>query len=98
MPLRRPPARGGCVHSALRVSFAPMDRARSFWGWGYEDRFPDEDARRGIAAHVGGLLGRAFSPRPAPRLEDLRLPAPRVTPPPELAAFAYTDARTRASH
>ncbi len=72
-------------------------RARSLWGWGWADRFPDDAARRGIAAHVAALLGvEPPASRTPPTLETIRMPEPAVAPPPELAAFATTSRAERA--
>jgi alkyldihydroxyacetonephosphate synthase len=70
---------------------------RSFWAWGYADKLPDEDARRALAAQVSAMLGGSgLGPRPLPRLEDVKLPEPRVSPPPELAGFCSASAADRA--
>ncbi|HEY2515865.1 MAG TPA: FAD-binding protein, partial [Polyangiaceae bacterium] len=56
-------------------------RERSFWAWGWADRFPEEDARRIISARIGALFGREPPElRPVPHLEDVVLPASRVVP------------------
>ncbi|HEY5241264.1 MAG TPA: FAD-dependent oxidoreductase, partial [Polyangiaceae bacterium] len=76
-----------------------MTRARSLWGWGWADRFPDDDARRGLAQQAAAMLG---IPEPAlrslPTLESIRMPAPRVAPPAALAAFVTGDRLERAMH
>ena len=57
-------------------------RRRKFWGWGYEDQQPPHEQVReagaGLRAHLG--FEPAEVERPA-RLEDLRLPEPRLAPP-----------------
>ncbi|MGZ3449157.1 MAG: FAD-binding oxidoreductase [Polyangiales bacterium] len=54
-------------------------RARSFWGWGFADKFPDEDTRAGLVAFAEGVLGfSGLRPRPLPRLESIELPASRI--------------------
>jgi alkyldihydroxyacetonephosphate synthase len=76
-----------------------MSRTRSLWAWGWADRFPDDDARRGIALHVAAVLGIAPPAlRPAPTLETIRMPEPRVTPPEALAAVVSVDRLERAMH
>jgi alkyldihydroxyacetonephosphate synthase len=76
-----------------------MPRERSLWAWGWADRFPDDEARRGIAAHAGALLGiEAPALRVPPTLETIRLPEARVAPPPELAGFSSGERRDRAMH
>jgi alkyldihydroxyacetonephosphate synthase len=75
------------------------ERRRKFWGWGYEDQQPPaaevEQAGRAAREHLG------FGPaevEPPPRLEDVRLPPPRIEPPASLAGICRTDAYERASH
>lgn len=75
------------------------DRARSFWGWGYEDRFPDEETRRGMVAFAEGQLGfGGLAPQPLPRFQGLELPRPLLELPSALAPFCTTDARARVLH
>jgi alkyldihydroxyacetonephosphate synthase len=81
-------------------SHEPMtdDRRRSFWAWGYEDRLPDDEDRREMKAQLEGLLG--FPELPVmeyPSMEDIDIPDPRLDVPGELADFATTDRRVRAS-
>ena len=74
-------------------------RERSFWGWGWADRFPDEEARRSLAEQAGAMLGtKPPDPAPPPRLEGIALPRPVVAPPPELAAFSGAGAAERIAH
>jgi alkyldihydroxyacetonephosphate synthase len=73
------------------------ERQRSLWAWGWQDKFPDEGARKGMAQMVG-----AFVPRVAPVLRPLpssepRVGEPRAGIPDSLAAFATQDARDRAA-
>jgi len=84
---------------AMAREVDPGPRERSVWAWGWADRFPDDDARRGIAAQVGALLG--VDPpalRAPPTLETIRVPEPRVRAPGPLAAFVTADRRDRAMH
>ena len=74
-------------------------RRRSFWGWGYED----EATEPGHAAAIADLLAARFgverpSLRPAPKLADIALPAPRLAAPAPLREILTTDAHERASH
>src|SRR5687767_2317546 len=72
---------------------------RSFWAWGYEEKFPDEETRRGMAAHAETLLGfGGLSPRPLPRLEDVTLRPSRVSPPAELRPFVTSEKTDRVMH
>jgi alkyldihydroxyacetonephosphate synthase len=75
------------------------ERRRKFWGWGYEDQQPPaaevKQAGRAAREHLG------FGPaevEPPPRLEDVRLPPPRVEPPASLVGICATDPYERASH
>jgi alkyldihydroxyacetonephosphate synthase len=76
-----------------------MTRERSLWGWGWADRFPDDDTRRGIAAHAAAVLGiEAPALRTPPTLETIRLPVPGVAPPAALASFCSAERLDRALH
>jgi alkyldihydroxyacetonephosphate synthase len=74
-------------------------RARSHWGWGFEDKLPDDTARGVLGTHVASMLGlsHAPTPRPLPRLDDARVPTSRIAAPAALAAICDTglDARVR---
>jgi len=75
------------------------DRARSFWGWGFADKFPDDDVRRGVVEQIGGLLGfSGLALRTPPKLEDVKLRASRIAIPESLAAFCTTEDRARVMH
>ena len=75
------------------------ERARSFWGWGYADKFPDDETRRGVAAQVSAMLGfDALTVRAPPSFEGIALRAPRVSIPDALAAFTTSDKRARVTH
>jgi len=72
---------------------------RKFWGWGLEGAGPDEEQARRLLRTLAERLGRpGFELAPAPRLEDVALPAPRVAPPAALAAICSADPFDRASH
>jgi alkyldihydroxyacetonephosphate synthase len=75
------------------------NRRRNHWGWGYEDqRFSPAEVRAaagGLAAHLG--LGEVEVEDPV-ALEALKLPAPRIAPPPALVEICSIDAHARASH
>jgi alkyldihydroxyacetonephosphate synthase len=71
----------------------------SFWGWGFEERFPDAAALRALAGRVAAALGVSPpAPRPHPRLADARLPASRAAVPPELSGFCAADREARVRH
>ena len=75
------------------------DDARSFWAWGLERKFPDEEARRGLAAQVSAVLGVGeLSVRPLPSITDVGLTAPRFVPPPELANLGSSATVDRVTH
>lgn len=75
-----------------------MPRLRSFWAWGYEDRFPSEEARTALARRLAALFGKAPELRALPREDALALPEPRFVPPVELRGLGTTDRRVRALH
>ena len=72
---------------------------RRFWGWGYEGEGPTAEQQERIAALLGARFGvpvpRAQEP---PRLEELQLRPPRLTPPSALAGLCSTAAYERAGH
>jgi len=74
------------------------EREQSFWAWGFADRFPNDEEREALAAQVGALLGKTFRLSPLPRLEDARLPPPRVSIPPALVGFSSSEPKTRILH
>ncbi|HEV2787667.1 MAG TPA: FAD-binding oxidoreductase [Solirubrobacteraceae bacterium] len=75
-------------------------RRRKHWGWGYEeDSWSPEQlaaAAPGLVEHLG-IAGDGEVRRPV-ALEQVRLPGPRVAPPPQLAAICASDSYARASH
>ncbi|MEV7569525.1 FAD-binding oxidoreductase [Streptomyces tanashiensis] len=70
-------------------------RTRSWWGWGYTDAHPDDAECAAMGALLPGTLAR---PLPVPRVEDLSIARPAVTPPPSLAHLVTADPRARAAH
>ena len=76
-----------------------MVRKRKFWGWGYEDAGPDEGQAIRIARMAADRLGAGeLQLAPAPRIEDVTLPDPRVAPPRSLRGLCSTSTFDRASH
>lgn len=71
---------------------------RKFWGWGVEGAGPDPEQRRGIAKVLAARFGTALEAVPEPRIEEIRLRAPRVRPPDALAALCSASTEDRASH
>ncbi|RMH37893.1 MAG: FAD-binding oxidoreductase [Deltaproteobacteria bacterium] len=72
---------------------------KNFWGWGWEERFPDEATRRSIgqlaAAFIGGADLRMQEP---PALDEVELAPPRVAPPAALADRFSARPYDRACH
>lgn len=75
-----------------------MTATRRFWGWGNEDAGPDASQQRTIARNVAKRFGTDESLVPAPRIEDVVLPEPRVAIPAALADCCASDPLSRASH
>ncbi len=76
-----------------------MSPRRSFWGWGLEGLGPNDEQALGI----GRTLAERFAQpdlrvAPAPRLEQITLPAPRVTAPAALASLLSSERYDRVSH
>ncbi|MFE6360345.1 FAD-binding oxidoreductase [Streptomyces sp. NPDC057806] len=72
-----------------------LTRARSWWGWGYTDAHPDDAECAALGALLPGTLAR---PLPIPRVADLPVARPGVTPPPALAHVVTADPGIRAAH
>lgn len=71
----------------------------SHWAWGFRSRFPDDDLRRGLAEQIGAFLGvPAPALRPLPRVEEARLPEPRLPIPHDLLAFSSASREERLQH
>ncbi|MFE9029492.1 FAD-binding oxidoreductase [Streptomyces iakyrus] len=70
-------------------------RTRSWWGWGYADAHPDDAACVALGALLPGTLAR---PLPVPRVADLSVGRPGVTPPTALAHLVTSDPDVRAAH
>jgi alkyldihydroxyacetonephosphate synthase len=78
---------------------ADPTRRRSWWGWGWEDQGLSAEQAANLAAALAtrpGFEGR--TPAKAPALDDIDLPAPRVSPPEALAGICSTSAFDRAGH
>lgn len=76
-----------------------MTRPLSFWGWGYADRFPDDDGRQNLGQMVEGVLGFAPPARLSPpRLDAVELPASALDVPDALADRVRVDAEDRIRH
>jgi alkyldihydroxyacetonephosphate synthase len=74
-------------------------RRRKHWGWGYEDdAWSPEQLRAAVPGLEEHLRISGGEVREPVALEDVVLPAPRVAPPPALAAICATDPHARATH
>jgi alkyldihydroxyacetonephosphate synthase len=74
-------------------------KVRKFWGWGCEGEGPDARQAAGIARTLAERFAvDRVELAPEPRIEDLVLPAPRVSPPTSLAELCTADPRERAGH
>ncbi len=76
-----------------------MGQRLKFWGWGYEGEGPTADETRKIGAAIAARFGlEALDALPPPRIEELQLRAPRITPPDALRACLTDDPHERARH
>jgi alkyldihydroxyacetonephosphate synthase len=72
---------------------------RSFWGWGRVGGGPSPEQQEGIRKTLAARLGAGeLELAPEPRLADLSLPEPRITPPKSLAKVLSRDPADRAGH
>jgi len=75
------------------------DRQESFWGWGYADKFPDDDERRALADRLETELGfpdlQLLDP---PEIEAVSIPDPAVELPDHLQSFCSTASEDRIRH
>ncbi|MEU6278830.1 FAD-binding oxidoreductase [Streptomyces sp. NPDC047028] len=74
---------------------SPSSRTRSWWGWGYADAHPDDAECSAMGALLPGTLAR---PLPIPRIADLSIASPGVTPPATLAHLVTDAPEARAAH
>jgi alkyldihydroxyacetonephosphate synthase len=72
-------------------------RRRKFWGWGWEDGGPTPEQEAGIARTLAERFGARELLAP-PRVEEIALAPPRVTPPAALAGIVSSDPYHRLSH
>lgn len=74
-------------------------RKMSRWGWGYADKFPDLEVRRGMANHLAAMFGFDGLAPIEPVTDDaIALTAPRVAAPKRLEAICSADAQARMRH
>jgi len=75
------------------------ERAKKFWGWGYENEGPTREQQQSIGALLGARFGATLQAIvEPPNLEELALRAPRVSPPAALAPICSQAPRDRAAH
>lgn len=88
------------THGATQMEKTGVEMTRrSFWGWGYEARFPDKAQRAQMGAMVGAVLGiEPPDPASPPSLDSVTLSAPSVQPPASLSALCTDDRYERALH
>ncbi|MFN2377369.1 MAG: FAD-binding oxidoreductase [Candidatus Binatia bacterium] len=74
-------------------------KRRKFWGWGYEDEGPTKEHQQALGALIGARFGiEVGEPTPEPRIEEIRLRAPRIAAPSALAGIVSADTEDRAGH
>jgi alkyldihydroxyacetonephosphate synthase len=74
-------------------------RRQKHWGWGYEDEQLSPDELRGAAEYISAQLGfGSTTPELPVALDDVSLPAPRLTPPASLDEICSVDTHERALH
>jgi len=72
---------------------------RKFWGWGREGEGPSEEQAAGVLRTLAGHFGgEDLELAPAPRIEDVTLPEPRLAPPEALAEICTREPLERAGH
>src|SRR6266849_5356405 len=74
---------------------------RSFWGWGWEERLPDEAGRAALGEQVAAGLGVAPpDPRPLPTIDQAiaGVSRPAMAPPPAIADLCDASPEARLRH
>ena len=75
------------------------DRRESFWGWGWEHKFPGPEERKNIGQQAKQVLGlEDLEVMEPPRIDDVELAEPNIGPPDELADICTVAPRARARH
>ncbi|MEM1176894.1 MAG: FAD-binding oxidoreductase [Acidobacteriota bacterium] len=81
------------------MTAAQSARERSHWGWGWADRFPDAETRKGLSAQLSLMTGfTGGEPHEPVPLREVKLPTPRVACPDALADLLSDDAEDRIRH
>jgi len=74
-------------------------KRQKFWGWGWEDEGPTAEQQQRIAQLLTARFGLGDLVIEAPpRLDEIALRRPRLTPPAALAGFCSTEPYDRAAH
>ena len=71
---------------------------KSFWAWGMESDEPTIEQVGEAAARLSIQYGRPIETVPAPKLANLNLRKPCITPPASVASFCSTGTHDRAVH
>jgi alkyldihydroxyacetonephosphate synthase len=75
------------------------DRVRSFWAWGWAERFPSRDMRESFAQMAEQLLGFGKPVLREPvEIDSIEIPLPRVEIPAALASFCTNARIARIEH
>jgi alkyldihydroxyacetonephosphate synthase len=81
------------------VTPATSTRRLKFWGWGYEHEWPSRaELERAVAGFRSHLGFEPYEPEQPARLEDIALPAPRLSPPRSLEPILTDDRYERVTH
>ncbi|SRR6266540_1232552 len=81
------------------MTLAEAQRARKFWGWGYEGEGLSDAEVEDIGREMQARFGVEPRPTaPAPSLASLNMPEPRLEPPRSLESLCSQDQRERAVH
>ncbi|HVO26484.1 MAG TPA: FAD-binding oxidoreductase [Candidatus Margulisiibacteriota bacterium] len=74
-------------------------RRQKFWGWGWEDEGPTVEQQQRIAQLLAARFGLSeVTIDPPPRIHDIMLRTPRLSPPAPLAGICSTEPFERAGH
>ncbi len=76
-----------------------MSQKRKIFGWGFEgEGFSAEEEKIALASYARLFGVDHFDEKPVPGLAEIRLPAPRLSPPASLAGIATAASHDRALH
>jgi alkyldihydroxyacetonephosphate synthase len=75
------------------------ERRQKFWGWGWENEGPTVEQQQRIAQLLRARFGLSdLTIAAPPRIDEITLRPPRISPPPQLTAICSTDSYDRAAH